>query len=93
MIRRPPSVIPMRQSDVEEVQQFLARKLAAAKEQRTEDSLMDDSAAETSAQQGAASNLGTSKGKGRAQQDELIQQEEQSRQTRSQASRADRIGL
>ena len=98
MIRRPPSVIPLRQSDVEDVQKFLAQKVAEAKEQRIDDSMTENSAAEANGQQqhGGSSSVtaANAKGKGKAQsQDELFQQEEQSRQTRSQASRDQRIGL
>ena len=95
MIRRPPSVIPLRQSDVEDVQRFLAQKLAEAKEQRVEDSsMMDDSVAENSGAQGTESSTAKGKGKGKAQmQDELVEQETQTRQTRSQISRDQRIGV
>lgn len=91
MLRRPPSVIPLQQSDIDDVQRFLARKVAAAKAQAGEDSVMEDSANEASTQQGVETS--NAKGKGRAQPDEPMQQEEQGRQTRSQATREQRIGI
>lgn len=87
MIRRPPSAIPLRQSDVEELEAFLAKK----RESKQKDSTMQET--------GEGNTAGKQdKGKGKEEvpishEDSIMVAEEQARQGREGLTREQRIGL
>lgn len=93
MIRRPPTSIPLRQSDVDELEAFLANKraqedAAAAKESQPEGS------SSTSNAKGKSTRASKGKGKGKAVADDsLVEAEEQQRQGKDNMTREQRIGL
>lgn len=108
MIRRPPSAIPLRQSDIDDLEAFLAEKLSEAKEQReqaeAEQGSMEVEVQGQSQGKGKGASTGKSKGKGKGKasgsntaaapaDDSLVQAEEQARNNRAGRSREARIGL
>ena len=106
MIRRPPSAIPLRQFDIDDLEAFLAEKLSEAKEQRQREEA-EQGSMEVEGQgpsQGKETTVSKSKGKGKGKagsstaaaasaDDSLVQAEEQARNHRSGRSREARIGL
>ena len=92
MIRRPPSAIPLRQSDVEELEAHLAEKRAEAESKEVSE-----------LQQAGEKQTKTSKSKGKgkgkdkqrasaAMDDSLVQAEEQDKAQRENMTKSQRIG-
>jgi hypothetical protein len=103
MIRRAPSSIPVRQTDANELEAFLAAKRAEANqaEAAAKDAVMAEEASSQGKGKGkqkAGSNTGKGKGKGRANavaaaDDSLVQGEAQARAQRDGLTRDQRMGV